>query len=94
MNGSEQENHPKSARPLHVGMWVCCAVMTLPLLILFAVGGVSGLQNNWGVWVPIALCLGIHGVMFMGKPSHGHRKPSDSAVRAPAKVAVSIGADA
>ena len=32
MNMSDQEKQPQNSKMMHVGMWVCCAVMLLPLL--------------------------------------------------------------
>lgn len=66
---------------MHVGMWVCCTVMLLPLLVFFVRGGsFYGLEDSLGVLAPIALCLGAHGVMFffMGKSCHRGNKSSNS----------------
>ncbi len=97
MNMSDQEKQPQNSKMMHVGMWVCCAVMLLPLLVFFARGGsFSGLQNSLGVLAPIALCLGAHGVMFffMGKSCHGGSKSSDSTAPAPSKAPVPTSTDA
>jgi hypothetical protein len=82
---------------MHVGMWVCCAVMLLSLLVFFIRGGsFFGLQNSLGVLAPIALCLGAHGVMFffMGKSCHGGSKSSNSNAPVAIKTAVPTSTDA
>lgn len=59
------------------GMVVCCAVMLIPVVGYFAVGGtIAGLTSNFGVFAPIALCIGVHVAMFafMGKSCHGSAK--------------------
>ena len=97
MNMSDQQYQPQKSKIMHVGMWVCCAVMLLPLLAFFARGGtLSGLQDSLGVFAPIVLCLAAHGVMlfFMGKSCHGDRKTSkgDAPVAAKAPVPTSMDA--
>ena len=97
MNSSDQEKQPQNSKMMHVGMWVCCAVMLLPLLVFFARGGtLSGLQDSFGVLTPIILCLGAHGVMFffMGKSCHGGSKSSDSNAPVPSKAPVPTSPDA
>lgn len=97
MNMSDQEKQPQNSKMMHVGMWVCCAVMLLPLLVFFARGGsFFGLQDILGVLAPIALCLGAHGVMFffMGKSCHGGSKSSDSNAPVPSKGPVPTSTDA
>jgi hypothetical protein len=81
MNKTGQSSQLKSTNVLHVGMWACCAVMFLPLMVFFARGGtLSGLSDSAGVLAPILFCLGAHGVMFlfMGKSCHGDRTTSDA----------------
>lgn len=88
---SDQGNKPQNSTMMHVGMWVCCAVMLLPLLVFFARGGtLSGLQDSLGVLAPIVLCLGAHGVMFffMRKSCHGGSKSSNSNATIAAKTSV------
>ncbi|MDD9718570.1 DUF2933 domain-containing protein [Dinoroseobacter sp. PD6] len=97
MKMSDQEQQPQNSKMMHVGMWVCCAVMLLPLLVFFARGGsFFGLQDILGVLAPIALCLGAHGVMFffMGKSCHGSGKSSDSNAPAPSKAPFPTSMDA
>ncbi|MFP7675638.1 DUF2933 domain-containing protein [Marivita sp. S0852] len=97
MNMSDQENQPQKSKMMHVGMWVCCAVMLLPLIVFFARGGtLSGLQDSLGVLAPIVLCLGAHGVMFffMGKSCHGGGKSSESDAPGVAKIPVPTSMDA
>lgn len=62
---------------MHAGMAVCCAAMLLPVAGFFIAGGtIAGLVGNLGVFVPIALCIGVHVAMFavMGKSCHGSDK--------------------
>ncbi|WP_425041329.1 DUF2933 domain-containing protein [Primorskyibacter sp. S187A] len=97
MNMSDQEKQLQNSKMMHVGMWVCCAVMLLPLLVFFARGGtVSGLPGSFGALIPIVLCLGAHGVMFffMGKSCHGGSKSSDSDAPGVAKIPVQTSMDA
>ena len=97
MNMSDQEKQPQNSKMMHVGMWVCCAVMLLPLLVFFARGGsFFGLQDILGVLAPIALCLGAHGVMFffMGKSCHGGSKSSNSNAPVAIKTPVPTSTDA
>ena len=94
---SDKEKQPQNSKMMHVGMWVCCAVMLLPLLVFFIRGGsFFGLQDSLGVLAPIALCLGAHGVMFffMGKSCHGGSKSSDSDAPGVAKIPVQTSMDA
>lgn len=81
MHAQKTQNHGTGTKIMHDGMWICCAVMVLPLLIFFAGGGtISGLSTSLGVLAPILLCLGAHGVMFflMGKSCHGDHHSSDA----------------
>lgn len=97
MRMSDQEQQPQNSKMMHIGMWVCCTVMFLPLLVFFVRGGsFTGLQDSLGVLAPIALCLGAHGVMFlfMGKSCHGDRKTSDSDEPGVAKTPVQTSMDA
>ncbi len=97
MNMSDQEKQPQNSKMMHVGMWVCCAVMLLPLLVFFIRGGsFFGLQDSLGVLAPIALCLGAHGVMFffMGKSCHGSGKSSNSNAPVAIKTPVPTSTDA
>lgn len=58
---------------MKLGMIICCTVMLLPIMMLLSSGaGLAGLLNNWGVFLPLTLCLGMHFVMhkFMGKSCH------------------------
>lgn len=59
---------------MRYGMWVCCAVMLLPVAAYFLTGGsASGALGNLGVFAPIALCVGMHVLMhrFLGRSCHG-----------------------
>jgi hypothetical protein len=50
--------------------------MLLPVAAFFIAGGtIAGLWTNFGLFVPIALCLGAHVVMhkMMGKSCHGSK---------------------
>lgn len=81
MSAYTTPDHSTGTKVMHAGMWVCCAVMVLPLLAFFAGGGtVSGLFTSLGVLAPILLCLGAHGVMFlfMGKSCHGDHQSSNA----------------
>ena len=56
------------------GMIACCAVMLLPVAGYVAAEGTpAGLAQNATVFLPLALCLGMHVVMhrFMGRSCHG-----------------------
>lgn len=78
-------NNPKPAAPsklMHYGMVICCTVMLLPIALFFLAGGsIVGLWANLGLVAPIALCVGIHVVMFkmMGKSCHGSKDKTASA---------------
>ncbi len=48
MKMSDQEKQPQNSKMMHVGMWVCCAVMLLPLLVFFAQGGSFWLAGQFG----------------------------------------------
>lgn len=97
MNLSDQEKQPRNSKMIHIGMWVCCAVMLLPPLVFFVRGGsFSDLPNSLGVLAPIVLCLGAHGAMFffMGKSCHGSRKPLNSNAPVAVKAPVTTSTDA
>ncbi len=96
MKMSDQEKQPQNSKMMHVGMWVCCAVMLLPLLVFFAQGGsFSGSQGSLGVLAPIALCLGAHGVMFFwGKSCHGGRRASKNDARVAEEIPLPTSKDA
>ena len=69
------------------GMWVCCAVMLLPVVWYFAAGGTyGGLSGKIAAFAPLFLCVGAHLLMFklMGKSCHGE---SDDARTADERVA-------
>ncbi|UZD90853.1 DUF2933 domain-containing protein [Cognatishimia activa] len=62
---------------MHAGMVICCAIMLIPVAGYFIAGGtLTGLSNNFGVFAPIALCIGVHVAMFafMGRSCHGNAK--------------------
>jgi len=57
--------------------------MVLPLLAFFVYGGtLSGVPTSLDAFVPILLCLGARGVMFllMGASYYGNRKTSDETI--------------
>lgn len=67
----------KTEKTLHLGMWLCCTFMLVPLALFFMGGGtIAGLWNNLAVLAPIVLCLGVHGLMFLvfKKSCHGGQK--------------------
>lgn len=77
MNDEANESAKKGFSLMHAGMAVCCTVMLLPVAgFLIAGGTIAGLMSNLGVFVPIALCIGVHVAMFafMGKSCHGSKK--------------------
>jgi hypothetical protein len=89
MNDTGQTSQLKGTNMLHVGMWACCAVMFLPLMVFFARGGMlSGFSDGVGVLAPILLCLGAHGAMFLfiGKSCHGDRTTPDADAPVSAKA--------
>ena len=92
MRTQKTQNHGTGTKVMHAGMWLCCAIMLLPIFVFFAGGGtILGLSNSLGVLAPILLCLGAHGAMFflMGKSCHGDRKTAPTMLDAkplPAKT--------
>lgn len=59
---------------MHARMAICCAVMLLPIgAFLLAGGTIAGLFTNLGLFASIALCVGVHAVMFavVGNSCHG-----------------------
>ena len=83
MAGSENKDAKKGFGIMHAGMAVCCAVMLIPVAGFFVAGGtIAGLGSNLAVFAPIALCIGVHVLMFavMGKSCHGKsEKPAEDA---------------
>ena len=77
--------NPEPATPsklMHYGMMVCCTVMLLPIALFFLAGGsIAGLWANLGLFAPLALCVGIHVVMFkmIGKSCHETKDNAASA---------------
>lgn len=80
-----KSSNPKPTAPsklMHYGMVICCTVMLLPIALFFLAGGsIVGLWANLGLVAPIALCVGIHVVMFkmMDKSCHGSKDKTASA---------------
>ena len=77
MDQTKQESAKSGFGIMHAGMAVCCAVMLVPVVGYFVVGGtIAGMTSNLGVFAPIALCIGIHVAMFalMGKSCHSSPK--------------------
>lgn len=59
---------------IKIGMIICCAVILLPVVILLSAdAGLGDLSDNWGVFLPLLICLGMHVVMhkMIGKSCHG-----------------------
>ena len=83
MANTQNNGTKKRFGVLHVGMTVCCAVMLIPVAgFLIAGGSIAGPGSNLAVFAPIALCIGVHAVMFrvMGKSCHSTpAKPADDA---------------
>jgi hypothetical protein len=68
---------------MHYGMMACCAVMLLPVAVFFLAGGsIAGLWSNVALFAPIALCVGVHVLMFkmMGKSCNGAKSETASDV--------------
>ncbi|OUS06331.1 hypothetical protein A9Q96_09820 [Rhodobacterales bacterium 52_120_T64] len=68
---------------MRYGMMLCCAVMLIPVGLYFLGGGVlSSLSSNVGLFLPLALCLGMHFVMHrvMGKSCHGEKPAEDKKI--------------
>lgn len=55
------------------GMAACCLIMAAPIAIVLLTGGVGAVLGNIGLFLPLALCLGMHVIMhrMMGRSCHG-----------------------
>ena len=85
MSDTDEQKSTRQSKVMHYGMMVCCAVMVLPVAAFFLAGGsIAGLGSNFGLFAPIALCIGVHFLMFkmMGKSCHGtkDKQVQDNAV--------------
>lgn len=95
MRAEDEKNaKPASEKLMKYGMWICCAVMVLPIMAYLAAGGVSGASEGFFAFAPLLLCVGAHLVMhrMMGKSCHGSAREigaEDEAdeIRATAKIA-------
>ena len=61
-------------------MMACCAVMAVPLIMYFAIGGsVTSGGGALGAALPLLACVALHGAMFlfMGKSCHSDNKVAD-----------------
>ncbi|TDT72695.1 Protein of unknown function (DUF2933) [Litoreibacter halocynthiae] len=94
MPNTDTQKSSTPSKVMHYGMIACCAVMLLPVALFFVAGGsIAGLWANVSLFVPIALCVGVHILMFkmMGKSCHGSKKENieDVAVETePSKVPI------
>ena len=73
---TNEDGQEKHSGLMRYGMMLCCAVMLLPVGLFFVGGGaLSGLSANAGLFLPLALCLGMHFVIhrMMGKSCHGEK---------------------
>ena len=74
-------------------MMACCAVMAVPLIRYFAIGGsVASGGGALGAALPLLACVALHGAMFlfMGKSCHSDKKVADDVD--PANVVYPTGA--
>jgi hypothetical protein len=74
-------------------MMACCAVMAVPLIGYFAIGGsVASGGGALGAALPLLACVALHGAMFlfMGKSCHSDKKVADDVD--PANVVYPTGA--
>lgn len=65
---------------MKLGMMACCAVMAVPLIGYFAIGGsVTSGGGALGTALPLLACVALHGAMFlfMGKSCHSDKKVAD-----------------
>ncbi|WP_040819059.1 DUF2933 domain-containing protein [Litoreibacter arenae] len=80
MSNIDAEKTDAPSKFMHYGMMACCAVMLLPVAAFFLAGGsIAQLWTNLGIFAPIALCIGVHLLMFkmMGKSCHGTKNETD-----------------
>lgn len=74
MRAEDEGNaRPASEKLMKYGMWICCAVMVLPVIAYLAAGGVSGASESLLAFAPLLLCVGAHLVLhrMMGRSCHG-----------------------
>lgn len=77
MSSTDSPNKKFPFSFMHTGMAICCTVMLLPIGAFFLAGGtIAGLFTNLELFAPIALCIGVHAMMFvvLGKSCHGKAK--------------------
>lgn len=75
---------------MKLGMMACCAVMVIPLVGYFAIGGSVASGGALNAALPLIACVALHGAMFlfMGKSCHSDKTQDTS------KQAVVIRSDA
>lgn len=73
MRVEKEATRPTSDKLMKYGMWVCCAVMVLPIIAYVVAGGVSGASEGLVAFAPLLLCVGAHLAMhrMMGRSCHG-----------------------
>ncbi|KAA2312226.1 DUF2933 domain-containing protein [Pseudooceanicola sediminis] len=95
MRAEDEKNaKPASEMLMKYGMWICCAVMVLPIMAYLVAGGISGASEGLFAVAPLLLCVGAHLVMhrMMGKSCHGSARKKGAGyeadgVRETAKIA-------
>jgi len=95
MRSEDEKNaKPASEKLMKYGMWICCAVMVLPIMAYLVAGGISGASGGLFAFAPLLLCVGAHLVMhrMMGKSCHGSARKKGAGdeaddVRASSKIA-------
>ena len=73
MSNIDSQKTDAPSKLVHYGMMACCAFMLLPIAVFFISGSsIAGLWNNVALFAPIALCVGVHVLMFkmVGKSCH------------------------
>jgi len=76
MSETDTQKLSGSSKLMKYGMVICCSVMLLPVAGFLVAGGtIAGLMTNVGLFAPIALCVGVHVLMFkmMGKSCHSSK---------------------
>lgn len=72
--GTDLDRRKFSNALMKYGMWVCCAVMLLPVVGFLVVNGAdNGVTQEIAMFIPILLCIAAHLAMFkkMGNSCHG-----------------------
>ena len=72
MNNTSNQNRSGN-RIAKFGMAACCLIMAAPIGIVLLTGGFGAVLGNIGLFLPLALCLGMHVIMhrMMGRSCHG-----------------------